>query len=73
MVMNIFTKASHIIRGWYYKIFGKNKDLYNSRIIICNDCEHKKCFNKYCCICNSCGCELSAKLRVKEEKCIEGK
>lgn len=72
-MVKILEKLNHIIRGWYYKIFGKNKELYNSRIIVCNECEHKECFGKYCCICELCGCELSAKLRVKEEKCIIGK
>ena len=64
---------NHIIRGWYYMIFGKNKKLYNSRIIICDKCEHKECFGKYCCVCELCGCPLISKLRVQEETCPENK
>lgn len=66
MIKNIFV-------GWYNRIFNKNKDLYNKRMEICNTCDSKLCISSNFNICKECGCELSAKTRVKSEKCLLNK
>lgn len=40
----------------------------NSRASICDKCEFKKFI-----ICSKCGCVISAKIRLQESKCPEGK
>jgi len=65
-------KIRNIFLGWWYRITGSNYELYKNRIKICNQCEHKvKMFGDYWC--NQCGCELKAKTRVKDEKCLMNK
>lgn len=66
MIKNIFI-------GWYNKIFKKNNNLYNQRIVICNQCDSKLQLTKNEAICKECGCVLDAKLRVKDEICLLNK
>ena len=62
-------KLINIIKGWYYKIFNKNKELANKRIAICNQCSHKLHIEMVGDICAECGCVLEAKARVADEYC----
>lgn len=62
----------NIIKGWWNWLFNKEKDLYKSRMEVCNKCEHNITLQDIK-ICNQCGCVLAAKTRVKDEKCIIGK
>ena len=65
-------KLRNIILGWWFKITGSNYELYKKRMDICKECEHKTyILNDYWC--SQCGCNLSAKCRVKEEKCLMNK
>lgn len=59
----------NIIKGWYYKIFNKHKELAKNRIAICNKCDYKVHIDKVGDICNECGCVLDAKARVLDEQC----
>ena len=63
----------NILKGWYYKIFKKHNDLYQQRISICQKCNKREEIVKGFTICSLCGCELSAKCRVKDEHCLNGK
>lgn len=58
-----------ILTGWYNKLTGKNQEIANKRLQICMACEYKRHLlgDEY--ICSLCGCVLSAKTRVNEEKC----
>lgn len=66
MIINIF-------KGWAYKLFHKNNEIYHERIKICNRCSSRLQISKRESICKECGCVLSAKNRVKDEKCILNK
>lgn len=46
----------------------RNNDLSKARLLHCNDCEHRLFF-----VCKKCGCHLSAKSRIEEEECPEGR
>lgn len=61
-------KIINIIKGHYYNLTNKKEKLYNDRMQICNDCENivKTTIGK---VCSECGCPLSAKTRVIDEKC----
>ena len=64
----------YIIKGWYNKLFLKEQELADYRLKICNKCEHNvkvKFLDAACC--NLCGCVLDAKVRVREEKCLNNK
>ena len=67
--LTVIKKIGAIIKGWYYKIFNKNKELANKRIAICNTCEYRESIDIVGDICSKCGCVLSAKARVKDEHC----
>ena len=66
---NIFKKIQSILKGWYYKIFNKNSDLSRKRMAICKKCHSRVHIDIVGDICDECGCVLSAKTRVKDEKC----
>lgn len=66
MIKNIFI-------GWFNKLFKKNNELYERRIAICNQCDSKLQLTPKESICKECGCVLSAKCRVKDEKCVLNK
>lgn len=53
-----------IVRGWWFFINGKNKELMNSRLEVCNQCVFRKWI-----VCGACGCELHAKASDPEEHC----
>ncbi len=72
----------NIIKGHLNELLDKQRDLYNDRIEICKSCPLFT-NSKVGAICDSnkkvkingqtfkgCGCRLSAKTRLKNEKCI---
>jgi hypothetical protein len=65
---DLLLDMKNIIEGHVNELIGINQDLFNERIVICNDCEYKgkKPYGK---ICQLCGCRLEAKLRVDKERC----
>lgn len=58
----------NIIKGWYFKLFGKKQSLADIRLDICNTCEHK-IKTSLGEACSQCGCILDAKARVEDEQC----
>lgn len=68
-VITILKKIWNIIKGWFYKIFGKKKDLAATRLAICKACESKLKIDILGDVCAECGCVLDAKARVKDEQC----
>lgn len=66
---NMWKKLQHIVIGWYYYLTGKDYELSNKRLDICNSCENKLQLSKKYAICDNCGCFLKAKVLVKDEKC----
>ena len=62
-------KIKNIIKGWYYKFFNKHEQLAKKRIAICMKCNSKTHIVIIGDICDECGCVLSAKARVEDEKC----
>ena len=64
MVRKMLVKFGHIVQGFWYKIIGRNKNMRNKRIAICNTCKYKD--GSWCGIC---GCLLDAKTRVYNESC----
>ena len=62
-------QITHIIKGWYYKIFNKNQKLAKKRIAICMECSNKEHIDIIGDICGICGCVLEAKARVEDEYC----
>ena len=62
-------KLINIVKGWWFYLFNKNEKLANTRITICNKCDKKMHIDMVGDICSECGCVLSAKARVKDEKC----
>lgn len=71
--MNIFIEIKHIIVGWWNWLFKKNTVLANKRLDICARCEKRIPLTKNEAYCDLCGCILSAKTRVKDEKCLMNK
>lgn len=69
----LLEKLSHIIIGWYYTFIGKNHQLLQERMKICDPCNKKIRITKNVYICEVCGCLLHAKNRVKDEECPLGK
>lgn len=67
-MLKLLKKLGKIIKGTYYNLTGKKQDLADSRLAICNKCEHK-ITNKLGDICGECGCILNSKTRVKDEHC----
>ncbi len=63
----------NILIGWYNKLFKHNNELYLKRMEICNNCESKLQLTKKESICKECGCVLSAKCRVEDERCVLNK
>ena len=63
----------HIIKGWFYRITHKNKELVNKRLKICNTCKYRTQITKNIYVCSICWCELKAKASIKDEKCVIGK
>lgn len=68
-ILTILKKISNILKGWYFKVFNKNKKLANKRISVCNKCEERMHIDIVGDICSRCGCVLSAKARVEDEEC----
>jgi hypothetical protein len=66
-------KFINIIKGWYFKLFNKNEKLAIKRISICNQCKSCVTIEMIGDICDECGCVISAKARVKDEKCLLNK
>ena len=62
-------KLINIIKGWYFKLFNKHEKLANNRIAVCKKCDSIWHIDTLGDICAECGCVLSAKARVKDEKC----
>lgn len=53
-----------IIRAWWYYFAGKNRELMERRLKVCETCELRKWI-----VCGQCGCELHAKGSDIEERC----
>lgn len=66
-------KLINIIKGWYFNLFNKHEQLAIKRISICNHCKSRVTIEMLGDICDECGCVLSAKARVKDEKCVLNK
>lgn len=62
-------KIKHIIKGWYYRFRGINFELMEQRMKQCRECSEILYLTKNVTECKSCGCFLSAKTRVEDEKC----
>jgi rRNA maturation endonuclease Nob1 len=62
-------KIENIIKGWYYKFRGINFELMDQRMKQCRECSEILYLTKNVTECNVCGCILSAKARVEDEKC----
>lgn len=72
IVMKVMIKLWHIIKGTFYNIIGKNKQLSSTRMKICNQCECRL-NTKLGDFCGECGCLLTSKTKVREEKCPNDK
>lgn len=72
MMKKLLKKIKHIVLGNLYNLFKINSSLYKKRIKICNKC-NKKIIYSGIEICGECGCPLSSKTRVLEEKCLMNK
>lgn len=57
-----------VVRAWWYFLAGKNRDLMERRLAICETCPFRKWV-----FCDDCGCELHAKGSDPEEKCPQNK
>ena len=66
-------KIINIIKGWYFNLFNKHEQLAIKRIAICKQCNSCVKIDMLGDICDECGCVLSAKARVKDEKCVLNK
>lgn len=68
-MINALKKIRNIIIGWWFVLINKTPDYYNERVAICSKCEHIIKLTKNESMCDSCGCIIRAKARVKNEKC----
>ena len=66
-------KIINIIKGWYFNLFNKHEQLAIKRIAICKQCKSCVQVDMVGDICDECGCVLSAKARVRDEKCVLNK
>ena len=57
-------RPKNIAEGWKNVVTGKNKDISENRMSVCDRCEHKSMG-----ACNICGCPLIAKTKVLQESC----
>ncbi len=64
----LVTKPFTILKSIYYNIKNKHQDLAESRLNICNQCDHKLA-TKFGDICELCGCILENKTRLDNELC----
>jgi hypothetical protein len=65
-------KGVNIIQGTVNNILSKEQDLYESRIVVCLECEHSES-GSIGLACTICGCILGSKTRVPEEECPQKK
>lgn len=68
----VVKKLINIIKGHWYNLFNKKATLSKKRMQICNKCPDKVNI-KITEVCGLCGCPLSAKTRVDDEKCEKNK
>ena len=68
-MVKILKKIKHIFIGWWYSFRGINYELMQSRLNICNNCEHHVRIMKNVYVCSICGCFTDKKARVKDESC----
>lgn len=66
---SVVNKIRNIIIGNINHLLGKNKEISNPRMEICNRCDHAREIFKFGKICDQCGCLLSAKTTVENEHC----
>lgn len=71
-------KVSNITKGLVsaYIVQSKLTEGQIKRLAICKECpllRFKTILNKKFAYCGSCGCDLSAKVRVDKEECPQGK
>lgn len=69
---SMIKKITHIIKGWFYSLIGKNYELGEKRIIHCNSCHLHRQLTKSLWICEDCGCVTSKKVLVEDERCPIG-
>ena len=63
-------KIKNIVKGWYFRCLGKNKELFDERFKHCNKCSSLIYITKREAICKECGCPIKSKLVVKDEYCL---
>lgn len=68
IIQALFTKPFQILKSIYYRLSNQNQQLSESRLAICNKCEHRLFFMNQL-ICDKCGCILANKTRLINEKC----
>lgn len=68
IIKAIFTKPLVILKSIYFNMFGIHKDLSDSRLKICRNCNDKldTSFGE---VCSQCGCILENKTRLEDEHC----
>ena len=69
----ILAKINNIIKGTYFNIFNKHKDIATPRLLICNKCTEQINVKNVGNFCNICGCLLESKTTVLEEHCPNDK
>lgn len=65
----IFKKPFIILKSIYYNILGKNEDLAQTRLKICNSCPQNLDIQFVGNVCEECGCILDNKTRIEDEHC----
>ena len=72
MIKRFFAWIKRVFVGWYNVITKKETPEFKKRYEICMECEDKVKLGKAY-ICKHCGCELHAKTKSPEEKCLMNK
>lgn len=66
----MLNKLKNIFLGNLWSIFHKHEDEeWKRRMEICNTCNNKTNYTKNISVCNSCGCIITSKCKIKSEKC----
>jgi hypothetical protein len=70
MITSGENKIRQAIDGWKNLMFKneKSETLYQQRIQVCGNCDHKKPL-----VCGLCGCPLKAKLRALDSSCPDNR
>jgi hypothetical protein len=65
----IFTHPKRLIKSIYYRLNGKEEELSQIRLAICDKCREKRNIIIIGDICGECGCVLANKTRLIDEQC----